>query len=237
MLPDWQPSKLAEAIGAALGMGYLEPWLLATILNPAALPEYWHRDRNLRIEEMVCTTFVSELDAELSIVFRGRNEATSPVTSCPMLMFGGSVLHWTNIPGNETTVRRTSEAPVLMSCRSLIDTGQFQLIDMIFPVPLRPGEEFEIEQKHLWPTGMAAGEDTLWYPYPALFSRNTGSVVARVHFDRAVRYILALEGRPVDAECQVGMLQPTDLDGTARSFEWRIDPVDNTLIYGLAFDR
>jgi len=108
---------------------------------------------------------------------------------------------------------------------------------MLFPSPLRPGEEFELEQVHVWPVGMTEGEDTLWYPYTALFDRPSRSLLVEVSFDRALRYILALQACLDSAKCKVATTQPTVLNRERTRLSWRLDPVDNETIYGLVFER
>lgn len=229
--------KLAKEIEDALGMSYLRPWLQATILNPRAMRQYWHRDRSLRIEQLTCMTAISELDARVALTFAGRNESMAPSVACPMLMFGGSVIHYTSFPENSASFHADDGPSVPIVCRSVLDIGQLQLVDMMFPAPLRPGAEFEVRQAHVWPTGMAHGEDTLWYPYAAIFERQPRRLLVHASFDRPLKYLVALEAHLAPVDCAIAATQPVDVDGERKNFRWLIEPVDNQLIYGLAFER
>ena len=228
---------LARKLGAALEIEYLPNWLQATILNPLALNEYWHCDRLLAIEDLVCKTEVRDLDARNYIRFSGKNESGKFAISCPMIMFGGSVIHYASLPENSAVLKSGKQVDVVAHCRLRLDTGQLHLIDMLFPEPLRPGAAFELEQSHVWTSGMTRGKDTLWYPYATLFEKLSSRLVIDAVFDRPLNNILGLEARLDKPYCQVAYIQPVDVDGTRTRFRWHLEPVDNDVIYGLVFER
>jgi hypothetical protein len=228
--------RLLQSICELLQIPYLETWLRSTLLNQVALGLYWNANKTLRVKEISCNTVLTMNDAELSIAFKGINESRQPEQCCPMLMFGGSVIHLPLF--QQTAVSRVGDTEEIeLDIHNVLDLGQLHYVEVSFSVPLERNEEFDIEHRHVWPGGMAEGEDTLWYPYAALFDRAPSSMIVRVTFSEPPSYLRGIRASMKSRTCETSERQPKLIPKAGNAFEWLIDPVDNDCLYALVFKR
>ena len=228
-------SVLVKAISKKLPIAYLENWLRSTLLNTGALSVYWHADQQLSVREIRCDTVLSSNDAFLRIGFLGSNGSREPAAGCPMVMFGGSVINLTHFQQNAFWISSTSKETRL-HIRNILDLGQVHVVEMLFPVPIERRNDFHVEHRHAWPGGMADGEDTLWYPYAALFEERPERMFISVTFPDAPSYLRGVRTSMKAGTCEIPDAQPKAKEEGGCTFEWLIEPVDNDCIYGLAFD-
>jgi hypothetical protein len=228
-------SRLIRSITERLPLPYLETWLASTVLNREALDCYWHTNATLSVSEITCSTELNANDAALRIRLSGVNAAREPASDCPMLMFGGSVIHYANFPQQAVSIDNGTEKNLFI--RSVLDLGVLHYVQMTMPSPIRQGERFTVEHRHSWPGGMADGEDTLWYPYPALFKHRPGRMIIEVDFPVCPAYLTGIRASLKTGKCETADIQPvaTGTDGT--SFQWVIEPVDHESLYALVFKR
>jgi len=228
--------QLLKSISNKLPIAYLETWMRSTLLNAAALELYWHADEQLAVREITCDTILQTNDAELRIGFKGYNDSRQAVPSCPMIMFGGSVINLSHFRQKAVSIADDlSETKLYI--RNVLDLGQFHFVEVMFPVPIDRRVDFHVEHRHAWPGGMADGEDTLWYPYAALFGHEPDRMVVSVTFTAAPAYLRGVYASMKSGTCEICHSQPRATEASRKKFEWLIDPVDNDCIYGLVFDR
>ncbi|MGP4043468.1 hypothetical protein [Streptomyces sp. 2A115] len=227
---------LISAISETVQVPFTESWIRATILSQRAVDAYWGSNKSLHIEEIICKSSITARDVENVITIKGRNSSKLDVDSCPMLLIGGSVLHFSEFAVNAASLKRDA-GDVALAIRSNLDLGLLQLIDIMFPTVLKRGETFVVEHKHDWPGAMTPGTDIMWYPFAAMFARDVDRLTVKVDFAAPASYIRGFVADLDSGTCTLSPVQPVETDDARKSFEWTIDSADNQAIYALVFDR
>jgi len=227
---------LLAAITAQIKVPFVDSWLRGTLLSQRLLDAYWHRDKSIRLDEIACTSEVGTRDVSNTLTFKGKNDSRESIDCCPLLLIGGSVLSFDQF-ADSSTCMVTSEGRVPVRLRGILDSGHFQLAEMVFPTLLKHRDSFEIEHQHDWPGGMTPGTDIMWYPYAALFDRHVNRLTVKIHFPATVKYIRGYAANLSNGTCELAGVQPTADDTTPNQFMWELDSVDNQEIYVLVFDR
>ncbi|MFA1542196.1 hypothetical protein [Actinomadura monticuli] len=235
-LPASPGERLLRRINLVLPINYLETWLRSTLLNQRALDLYWQTDDALQVDEIRCETVLDANDATLCIRFVGTNATRRPAEWCPMVMFGGSVIHLQNFKQRAVSIASDGSETGLY-IRNVLDLGQLHYVRISFSVPLQRSEHFEVEHRHSWPGGMAEGEDSLWYPYAAMFQREPERMIIKVTFEEAPIYLRGFCASLRRGVCEVTTSQPQAVGPLGREYEWTVSPVENDCIYGLVFRR
>jgi hypothetical protein len=124
-----------------------------------------------------------------------------------------------------------------MKMRSVLDLGELHLAEMIFPTMIQRHETFEILHEHTWPGAMTPGADVMWYPYGAIFNRETDELVIEVKFPSALTFIRGYIVNLSDGTCVLSNQQPEACQGSPNTFKWVINNVSNEEIYSLVFER
>lgn len=226
---------LLSAISVEIDVPFVESWLRATLLNQRAIEAYWKRDQALRMDEISIVSDISARDVRNTVKFTGRSESKTDVDCCPMLLIGGSTLHFEDFSKSYSGVKtETKLTPTRI--RSVVDLGLLQLIDIVFPTLVKRKESFEIEHTHEWPGGMTPGVDIMWYPYATMFARETDRLHITANFDADLVFMRGYVANLTDGTCGIARDQPT-MSEDNRSIDWNLDSVDNDEIYVLVFER
>ncbi len=117
------------------------------------------------------------------------------------------------------------------------DLGELHLAEMVFPTMIQRHEAFEILHEHSWPGAMTPGADVMWYPYAAMFTRETDELVVEVKFPSALTFIRGYIVSLSSGTCVLSNQQPEECQGSPNTFKWMINNVSNEEIYSLVFER
>lgn len=229
--------KLLTAISENIKeLPFADSWLRATLLNQRAVDSYWHCNKTLKIHKLSVSSVITERDVTNTIRIEGRSESKADVDSCPMLLIGGSVLHFDQFP-RMSTVTISDDGEQTLKMRGVLDIGEFHLAEIVFPTMMRRHEAFHLLHCHEWPGAMTPGADVMWYPYAAMFERETDILYIEVSFPTAVRFIRGYTCSVTDGTCEVTNRQPALVIDSPGTYQWIIDSVSNAEIYALVFER
>jgi hypothetical protein len=227
---------LLAAISKEIDVPFVEAWLRATLLNQRAIDAYWHRNDSLRVEKISISSEITARDVRNTITITGTNESRADVDCCPMLLIGGSTLHFEDF-GSSSSYMRTSDQRLAVRTRSVTDLGLLQLIEIVFPTLLCKRQKFDIEHTHEWPGGMTPGIDIMWYPYAALFRRDTDRLSITAKFETEVVFIRGYVANLSTGTCNLARVQPMPIGSSSLEYAWNLDSIDNEEIYVLVFER
>lgn len=230
---------LLGAITDRIDVPFVDSWLRGALLNQRALDAYWNHEGSLALEEISCSSVITTRDIKNRLCFRGRNESKSDADGCPILLIGGSVLHFSQLaPSTTCLVNADANADRHdLRLQSLVDLGHFQLAKMVFPTLLPRHGSFNIEHDHEWPGGMTPGVDIMWYPYAAMFSRHTRRLQVDLCFETPLIYIRGYAASLKSGQCALADDQPVKTSDQPTKATWTIEPVDNQVIYFVVFER
>lgn len=228
------PEKIEEAIG----IPFTSSWLRSTLFDPVARGLFEERCRLLKVSRIGCQMRVRGRDGRLRMTFEGRNESDESVSTFPIILFGGSVVHTARFPENVAEILESGESRTLQQ-RTASDTGMMSVVDLVFAEPIQPGAEFKIQHTHTYPGSMAEGEDILWYPYHALFARQVEKMEIAVQFDARLGYLHSWVADWSTGSTRHGAGGPvvvTD-DDKGCIYKWEIEAPSRDSLYLLTFER
>jgi hypothetical protein len=229
--------KLLAAISENIReLPFADSWLRATLLNQRAVDAYWHCNKTLKIQKFSMSSIITERDVTNTVHIDGRSESKADVDSCPMVLIGGSVLHFDQFP-KMSTVAITDSGEQTLKMRAVFDAGEFHLAEIVFPTMIHRHETFHLLHCHEWPGAMTPGADVMWYPYAAMFERETDVLDIEVSFPTDVRFIRGYTCSVTDGTCEVTSQQPAAVPDSPRTYRWVLNSVSNAEIYALVFER
>lgn len=228
--------RLLASIATEIPLFFTEAWLRSTLLSQRAIELYWRKAKGLRIASIEMSSEISATDITNHIVVRGRSVARDLVSSCPMLLIGGSVLQIDELPLNSSVVSLGGD-PVAARADCVADLGQLKLLDVYFPTAIRPKDAFEVENTHSWPAAMIPGTDVMWYPYAAMFDEPVDRMTIEIALHSPAKFMRGYEARMSTGTCELTRTQPHARGAGGTHFRWEIEPVERDAIYALVFER